>query len=710
MICFCGDGEKAEWLIMKWFLFSFFLLFPAFSTPKDENSDGKFHICFFELDNTVTSKNFKNQIKQSEDISSCKKRQEFSSTNTVVHCYQPNPQNERGAGAFKRMIQEVSALGDRCDGLVISGHHTGDWYGKVGGIKLKDMEDLSCDPKHRDWFSNIKALWLDGCNTVTDNILKSDSTRVPTPDSETARVLGKDYVEKNKEIKRGAIVGMSQAYTASLDKNTPLSSRYLRMFPHTQIYGYNGSAPTGDQKYQDSYIVNHLSLIGQALQVEEDKNKENQTIDHIKRALPAIVLFDPCDDVIMSTWEEATKGRAVTEAIENQDYNRAYRLGCNLTLAKQLLNNPTKENQEALAEYIKNLQEEEGVEIKQELLDLANEILNNPNSEKAVKLAKGLLLDSLDEITKLDTSVKEEDKTYTHFLFNNIYDTWKTAQKYKTKDSNFYKQAQKKLQAGNFQTSLKERVVSNQTSSLRKGDYIKFYMEVNELKLSEAPGFISNGINDLVNKAENIFEGLKSPRQTNIPAESRRALAVSVVDQLFQYGLLTEEQITAFVNNEKLFPKERKNTFITEVELKLKLSDVDKEKELRKDWADGKIVSNIKPSVLHTLSRKYFREPSPNLTALGEVVEGMDLRNGTERQIFLDAMYSRFSEYTQEQNEEFIVEYSKSSDNKNLKQLLLLYSYSNFQNDGSKRHKEVCKQLGVEHVASIDLSHLCGSN
>ena len=671
---------------MKWFLFSFFLLFPAFSTPKAGKSDSKFHICFFELDNTVTSRNFQNQIanrKEAKKNPCEEQKQELSSIDTVVHCYKPQD-SERGAGAFKRMIQEVSKSGDRCDGLVISGHHTGKWYGGGVEIKLKDMEDLSCDPKYRDWFSNIKALWLDGCNTVTDNILKSDSTKVPTPDSETARVLGKDY--STEKMNKRAIEGMSQAYTASLDKNTPLSSRYLRMFPHTQIYGYNGAAPAGgeenNQRGEDSYIVNHLSLIGQALQVEEDKNKENQTIDHIKRALPAIVLFDPCDDVIMSTWEEVTKGRAVTEAIENQDYNRAYRLGCNLTLAKQLLDKPqSEESQRALAQYIKNLQGKEGVKNKQELLALANEILNNPNSEKAVKLAKGLLLDTLDEITELDTSVKEEDKTYTHLLFNNIYDTWKTAQKYKTKDKRFYTSVQKKLKDDNFQTSLKERVVSNQTGSLRKGDYIKFYMEVNELKLSQAPGFISNGINDLVKEAGNIFKGLKSPRESNIPAESRRALAVSVVDQLLQYGLLTEEKITAFVNNEKLFSTESKNPFVKKVEMSLRVSHKELEEELRKDFVDKTISSENRTFALYALSQKYLQNPVANSQELKEVTDGMNF-DEEDAKGFFEAIKNN---YKPEEREQFIRDNLKSS-NKRLQFFLLWYTNDNLPKDQLKKN------------------------
>ncbi|MCZ0931955.1 MAG: hypothetical protein OXJ52_02245, partial [Oligoflexia bacterium] len=372
---------------MKRFLFSFLMLIPAFSASND---DGKFHICFFELDNTQTSKNFKNRIRPSEDIRLCKKKQEFSAKNTVVHCYQPQKDKEKGAKAFERMIQEITQSGDRCDGLVMSGHHTGNWYGKTGEIQLKDLENLSCNPDYRKWFSNIKALWLDGCNTVTDNIIQSGAiqtpasrlqtasgdgkdapkekaTKTPTPDSETARVIGKEYSAGS--MNRWAVANTSQAYTASLDKNTPLSSRYLRMFPQTQIYGFNGAAPEGAKKGRASLIANHLSLIGSALQAEKNQNERARKTDRIKQALSAILSSDPCDDEKLEAWENAGWESLKTEAIEQQDYKKAYSLGCSLTLAKQILDNPYSEkNQKALAEYIKNLMKDKSVGNKRQLL------------------------------------------------------------------------------------------------------------------------------------------------------------------------------------------------------------------------------------------------------------------------------------------------------------------------------------------------------
>ncbi|MDE0092442.1 MAG: hypothetical protein OXN83_04050 [Oligoflexia bacterium] len=694
---------------MKWFLLSFFILTPVFSATDDD----RFHVCFFELDNTKTSQNFKKRMGGLEPSNNnlCKKKQELSGKNIVVHCYQPQVDEDVGSVAFERMIQEIIQSGDRCDGLVMSGHHTGDWYGGTGHIKLKDMERLSCNPKYKNWFSNIKALWLDGCNTVTDNILKSEQTNIPTPDSETARIIGKEYPENS--IDRWAIADTSQAYTASLDRNTPLSSRYLRMFPHVQIYGFNGASPEGAEKGSASFIANHLSLIGSALQAEQNQmqKEEGKTV---KQAMLTLFSSDLCDPDRLSAWEEAGWEGLQLEAIEQQDYRTAYKLGCQLILAKQVLDNPDSANsQKALAEYIKKLADSENIENKIQLLDLANEILSQPNSDKAVKLAKMLLLNTLDEITEQDSHLTEEDKTYTHLLFNNIYETWKTAQKYQSSDNSFYRSVQKKMQADNFKVSLKERIESHQTASLKKGDYIKFYMEVNNLTLSNLPACIRDSkqpppcirqeIQHLAQKAGSLFSNLSSPRQSQLPIASRRALAASVVDQLFQYDLLTDRQVKDFLKNSDLFPKNNENPFLVEVKVNLVISNEVLERRLVEGLQAGTIKRSIRQPVLRALSHKYFQDPAGNLGNLQTIANAVDMDDNADVMTFFNMMHSQFVNQTPKQQEDFILEYSQKS-NRNLEELLLWYADTNFTPD---RKKEICRRLDQKNIQGRNLGYIC---
>ena len=68
--------------------------------------------------------------------------------------------------AFRKM-----AKGSKCDSLMISGNHMGHFYGRKKALFLKDLEEMACEKGLKDWFAGIKALWLHGSGTVTDDNL-----------------------------------------------------------------------------------------------------------------------------------------------------------------------------------------------------------------------------------------------------------------------------------------------------------------------------------------------------------------------------------------------------------------------------------------------------------------------------------------------------------------------------------------------------------
>ena len=591
---------------MKQLFFSFLILAPAFAS-NNTSSDGKFHICFFELDNTKTSENFKGK-----QISGAK-----------IHKFTPDGSNNT-AIAFEDMIKATSKDLDkkRCDSLVISGHHTGNWYGKKGYLNLKELEALSCKPEYREWFSKIKALWLDGCNTVTDNIFTEDPPPkvLPSPDAEIARVAEKE-TKTARKVNQYTITTLNQAYSLSLDKNTPFSSRYLRMFSNTQIYGFNGVAPLGDDLNGRSFIATHLTNLGQAVGAE---NASENASDKIQRGLNAIMSSsDPCDEESIKAWK-GVDNSLNPEAIEKQNYDNARKIGCDLILAKQVLDNPeSKTAQEALAGKIrKDLNNLTGDDItKNQLLDLANAILNNGSSEqktKAIELAKKVILTSLDEIAEKDSTYP--NRSLTNLLFSNIYDTWNTAKKYQEKDPVFFDAVKDKLKKDKFTESLKTRIESDQGSSLRRADYIKFYVEVNDVEVNDdESGFIEDAITNLVDKSLKGFNGLTSPRQTNLSPRAKRALALSVVDQLLQYDLLNSKQISNLKDSTTLFPANDNDPFSLSVKVQFEISA---------NGADT-LLNNFdnKPSTTMALSRHFFRSEeniktkSEKLTFLAEQIK-----------------------------------------------------------------------------------------
>jgi len=563
---FCYSSE------MKW-LFFFAVFFPIISLTESDESD--FHICFFELDNRTSSKNLITRLVGRETA----ERIDLDNTDVTgslgqgvsVHTYTPRSSHS-GIEGFKAMIERTQQGDRQCDSLVISGHHTGNWYGQHGSLKLKEIEDLSCYPKYKDWFKNIKALWLDGCNTVTDNLVAQNSP--PTPDSESARVSEKE-TPSGDSIEGETIRDLSQAYSLSLDQNTPLSSRYLRAFPNTQIYGFNGAAPLGEtennQRGNQSFIVNHLSYLGQALKAEERLLEQNENVENLELGLIALT-SDPCAENRIEAWEQIGQSSGVRpESIENQSYEMAEKLGCDLILAKQVLDDPTsREAREALARKIKDGD-------YPELLELANEILeNHPQAQdKAIELAKTLILETLDTINEEDAKLTDDDDkiSLSHLLFNNIYETWETAKEYQNRDSDFFDGVKTRLSSDTFKKSFEVRIESNQTSSLRKADYIKFYTDVNDINPPFEGSFVESAVSDLVEKSSSLFPGLRSPRDRNLSTRSKRALALSVIDQLFQYDLLSVEQKGELLESRSLFGSDDSFTLYTKARLTISLDE-----------------------------------------------------------------------------------------------------------------------------------------
>ena len=644
---------------MKWLILSLLILAPAF-TAYTSNSDDKFHICFFELDNTTTSKNFKEQ----------KKRQNIKGA--TMHTFKPNSSNNT-ATAFEKMIKATKnkdGKGKRCDSLVISGHHTGNWKGKKGSLKLKELEALSCKPEYREWFSKIKALWLDGCNTVTDNALKA--TLPPSSDSESARVAHKDAVEAKNNITQNQITSLSQAYSLSLDKNTPFSSRYLRMFSNTQIYGFNGAAPLGrpDKKERDqigyrSFIAEHLTNLGTAIQQEA---RSQNSSSKIQLGLNAIMSSsDHCNEESIGAWNKVGNNNFKTEAVENQSYDKARKIGCDLILAKQVLDNPNSETaQKALANKIKKILKDSNSinNTQKNLLDLANQILNDnsPENKKtaAVKLAKETILNSLDEITKEDALLEDHTLSLTHLLFSNIYDTWNTAKKYKQKDNEFFNRVRGKLKTKNFEQSFTTRITSDKASSLRRIDYIKFYVEVNDKK----PGFINEAIENLVNKSLTNFSGLQSPRNRNLPPHAKRALALSVADQLLQYNLLTSDQIHTLKTSDKLFPKNTQDPFTLSVKMLFHTSNDTDLNNLYTKFTDDNLSPTETTPAMMALSRRFFSQLDNTKTDNNTFSKLTNLAKKTTQQPLKRALWNElhlyFNKKPKEKKIQLLDEYIKT--------------------------------------------------
>lgn len=159
--------------------------------------------------------------------------------------------------AFKAMVES----GVHCDGLVISGHHTGNWGGHraKGKLVLDEMEKLSCDPKYANWFRNIAAVSLEGCRTLGVGEIEADDQQANV-DFHTNRVgqvveadgLEQDFAELNME------------FSNTLDQDNPLASRYLRLFPEATLFGWTKSAP-GEKSKSYLSMLYHMAQMSRKM-------------------------------------------------------------------------------------------------------------------------------------------------------------------------------------------------------------------------------------------------------------------------------------------------------------------------------------------------------------------------------------------------------------------------------------------------------------
>lgn len=213
-------------------------------------------ICFFALNNEdefTALKNFTDKI-QSKD-------------NPQVQII---PIHSKGADpreSFRKMVEDVNNNKMKCDGLVISGHHTGAYAGNLanGSLDLGFIEELSCD-KNSKFFSNLKSVWLNGCRTLGDRIVtQSNGQDVSRRAQDSTLAVAAQNQASGLQTSMAILDGQ---YSEVLDKDNPISDRYLRIFPRASVLGWDGTAPSELGK---SSILFHIAQL--AMILDEDKKQ-----------------------------------------------------------------------------------------------------------------------------------------------------------------------------------------------------------------------------------------------------------------------------------------------------------------------------------------------------------------------------------------------------------------------------------------------------
>jgi len=303
-------------------------------------------ICYFSLNNHKEQQYMQNLAKTLN---------QKTGSNIQVVEYMTTPKGNPEAD-FERMVKENA----KCDALVISGHHYGEWDGvrTNGGLKIGFLEKMACDPRYENWFKQINSLHLQGCRTVGAEDIVSNN-----PNDHTIRVnavAGEDDIDANEVVR-----DLNYGFSNLLSKSNVLSSRYLKVFPRATTFGWNNSAP-GFNARSELNLLDHIAFMAkvnkpytvvndQRIDVSnENAAKLADAVLDMLHKPDAIKELDPCEDRSKAGWEKLGGGAKSLHSFthdsqRNPQLEHARQLGCRLKNAKN-----SYDRKSALDEIVKS--------------------------------------------------------------------------------------------------------------------------------------------------------------------------------------------------------------------------------------------------------------------------------------------------------------------------------------------------------------------
>lgn len=400
--------------------------------------------------------------------------------------------------SFQRMVDS----GVKCDGLVISGHHTGSFGGAnaSSNLSIDFMEKLSCDEKNKDFFNNIKALWLQGCRTLGVGQIESYES-ADFHMSRVGAVLEEDHLSQS-------FADLNMEFSATLDQDNPLSSRYLRVFPRATTFGWTATAP-GEKSRSEFSIPFHIAHIAS---LNDDRG----------------VYFD---NPVSSQLDEKSAVKYMEAMLET--------LGRNPSDPEACIN---RDEEKLLEAWKRHGNSQKGYKYSfynadlnayPSLLQSDNQFLKTAKEYECL-LKKALKSDHylpiIDEILK--------DESLIGYSFNSIYELVQRLQK--EGDIEGLVLVRTKLQSSDVLNSfLMKKLTSKELGSLRRIDYYAFWKEMTG-KTNES----------IENNIQNYFvKMMLTPTGEN--DYNARDFKVTLSKSMGNHGLLSEKDLKEIVNSEK---------------------------------------------------------------------------------------------------------------------------------------------------------------
>lgn len=142
---------------------------------------------------------------------------------------------------IKDSLVAAMRSGQHCDGIILSGHHRGKFWGdrSSGSMKAGFLEEKSCEVGNAAWFANVKAVWLEGCNTGRQNLLNPE---IDPEDKIHGSPLNYIRAHLRYDDFDGSLDDIEDAFEENLNDEN-LAKEYMRIFPYATILGWTDKSP-----------------------------------------------------------------------------------------------------------------------------------------------------------------------------------------------------------------------------------------------------------------------------------------------------------------------------------------------------------------------------------------------------------------------------------------------------------------------------------
>ncbi len=401
--------------------------------------------------------------------------------------------------SFKEMVKS----GTSCDGLVISGHHTGSFGGKraKGSLGIDFLEKLSCNPEHYKFFKNIKALWLQGCRTLGVGRIESNES-VDFHTDRVGNVLEEDHLEQS-------FAQLNHEFSATLDQDNPLSSRYLRVFPRANVFGWTKTAP-GEKAKSELSIPRHIAHMARLnddrkkyFYVEDNNNIDAQDVAELAQGFLNILQYStvgnyPCitpryNNIAIEAWKNHgnPKYRYAFDNIDLNAYGALYS-----SREKHLLS--LKKEECFLKDESKTLDD---------LIPRLVEILEDP-----IKI---------------------------NYLYNSLFEL---VSRYKRQKDQQSLERLRSLFIGSkgFMSFLNTKLTKPDLGILRKIEYYSFYRDITGTKVDK--------VEKLINEAFNKIIYTPNPEGDY----NLRDFQITLFNSMDKHGLLSEDKYRELIKSNKV--------------------------------------------------------------------------------------------------------------------------------------------------------------